>query len=94
MVFHSLAKNTIAHKSSLSISKMSVKSDNPVKYLGRLIFDSNLNWKPYTLKFQEVLEYYLKLYIMLTGIHYINSGAIIGYGDRKRAPFLVLGLAP
>ena len=26
--------------------------------------------------------------------HYIYPGAIIGDGDRKRAPFLVLGLAP
>ena len=30
----------------LNISNLSVKSDNQVKYLG-LIFDSNLNWKPY-----------------------------------------------
>ena len=26
--------------------------------------------------------------------HYVFTGAIIGDGDRKRAPFLVLGLAP
>jgi len=49
---------------NLSASNMSVKSDNQVKYLG-LIFDSNLNWKPYytnwARRFQEVLEYYLKL---------------------------------
>ena len=25
---------------------------------------------------------------------YVDTGAIIGDGDRKRAPFLVLGLAP
>ena len=36
----------IAHKLNLSISSTSDKSDNQVKYLG-LIFDSNLNWKPY-----------------------------------------------
>ena len=36
----------IAHKFNLSISNMSVKSDNQVEYLV-LIFYSNLNWKPY-----------------------------------------------
>ena len=45
MVFHSLQRR-IAYKLNLSISSMSVKSVNQVKYLG-LIFDSNLNWKPY-----------------------------------------------
>ena len=28
------------------------------------------------------------------GLYKVVSGAIIGDGDRKRAPFLVLGLAP
>ena len=45
MVFHS-PQRRIAHKLNLSISNTSVNSDNQVKYLG-LIFDSNLNWKPY-----------------------------------------------
>ena len=45
VVFHS-PRRRIAHKLNLSISNTSVKSDNQVKYLG-LIFDSNLNWKPY-----------------------------------------------
>ena len=45
VVFHS-PQRRIAHKLNLSISNMSVKSDTQVKYLG-LIFDSNLNWKPY-----------------------------------------------
>ena len=45
VVFHS-PQRRIAHKLNLNISNMSVKSDNQVKYLG-LIFDSNLNWKPY-----------------------------------------------
>ena len=45
VVFHS-PQRRIAHKLNLSISNMPVKSDNQVKYLG-LIFDSNLNWKPY-----------------------------------------------
>ena len=44
VVFHSPQR--IAHKLNLSISSMSMKSVNQVKYLG-LIFDSNLNWKPY-----------------------------------------------
>ena len=45
VVFHSLQRG-IAHTLNPSISSMSVKSVNQVKYLG-LIFDSNLNWKPY-----------------------------------------------
>ena len=45
VVFHS-PQRRIAHKLNLRISNTSVKSDNQVKYLG-LIFDSNLNWKPY-----------------------------------------------
>ena len=45
MVFHS-PQRRIAHKLNLRISNTSVNSDNQVKYLG-LIFDSNLNWKPY-----------------------------------------------
>ena len=43
-VFHSPQR--IAHKSNLSISNMSVKSDNQVKHVER-IFDPNLNWKQY-----------------------------------------------
>ena len=45
MVFHS-PQRRVAHKLNHRISNTSVKSDNQVKYLG-LIFDSNLNWKPY-----------------------------------------------
>ena len=46
VVFHS-SQRRIAHpKLSLRISNMFVKSDDQVKHLG-LIFDSNLNWKPY-----------------------------------------------
>jgi len=45
VVFHS-PQRRIAHKLNISISSMSVKSVNEVKYL-RLIYDSNLNWKPY-----------------------------------------------
>ena len=39
---------------------------------------------------QDVFNFYAK--IVASG--YIISGAIIGDGDRKRASFLVLGLAP
>ena len=45
VVFHSLQRR-IDHRLNLRISNMFVKSDDQVKYLG-LIFDSNLNWKPY-----------------------------------------------
>ena len=64
VVFHSPQKR-IAHKLNPSISNTPVKSDNKVKDLG-LIFYSNLNWKTYLheLRFQKVLEYYLKLDIM------------------------------
>ena len=46
LVYHS-PQRRIAYKLNLSISNMSVKSDNHVKYLG-LIFDSSLNWKKLT----------------------------------------------
>ena len=64
VIFHSPQKR-IAHKLNLSISNTPVKSDNQVKDLG-LIFYSDLNWKTYLheLRFQKVLEYYLKLDIM------------------------------
>ena len=42
----------IAQKLNLSISNMSVKSDNQVKCLG-LVFDSHLNWKPYLLELSK-----------------------------------------
>ena len=45
VVFYS-PQRRLAHELNLSISSMSVKSVNQVKYIG-LIFDSNLNWKPY-----------------------------------------------
>ena len=64
-VFHSPQR--IAHKSNLSTSNMSVKSDNQVKHVGR-IFDPNLNWKQYLneleKRLQEVLDYYVKLNIL------------------------------
>lgn len=57
-VFHSPQR--IAHKSNLSISNMSVKSDNQVKHEGP-IFDPNLNWKQYLneldKKVTRVLDY-------------------------------------
>ena len=46
-VVHHSPQRRIAYKLNLSISNMSVKSDNHVKYLG-LIFDSSLNWKKLT----------------------------------------------
>ena len=45
VVFHS-AQRRIAHKFNLSISNMSVKSENHVKNFG-LNFDCSFNWKPY-----------------------------------------------
>ena len=64
VVFHSPQKR-IAHKLNPTISNTPVKSDNKVKDLG-LIFYSNLNWKTFLheVRFQKVLEYYLKLDIM------------------------------
>ena len=63
-VFHS-PQRRIAHKLNLNISKMSVKSDKHVQYLG-LIFDINLNWKPYLHEsFKRFwTTYYLKLDIL------------------------------
>ena len=54
VVFHS-PQRRIVRKLNLSNSNMSVKSDNQVKYLG-LIFDSNLNWKPYFHEFSKKIS--------------------------------------
>ena len=54
LVFHS-PQPKIAHKLNLSISNMSVKSDNQVRYLG-LIFDSNLHWKPFLHKLSKKIS--------------------------------------
>ena len=48
-----LCGNSFSAKQNSSDKNMSVKSDNQVKYLG-LIFDSNLNWKPYLHELSKV----------------------------------------
>ena len=53
VVFHSPQR--IAHKLNLSISNMSVKFDNQVRYLG-LIFGSHLNWKPFSHKLSKKIS--------------------------------------
>ena len=46
------------------------------------------------LSFYVIFNYEFIIFNFVCIIFYIYSGAIIGDGDRKRAPFLVLGLAP
>ena len=53
---------------------MSVKSDNQLKYLG-IIFDSNLNWKPYL---HELSKKFSRGIGVLSKIrHYVNFNYII-----------------
>ena len=47
----------------------------------------------FSAKLQNIFEIGLKQYGVFVQKS-LSSGAIIGDGDRKRAPFLVLGLAP
>ena len=72
MVFHS-PQRRIAHKLNLSITSMSVKSVNQVKYLG-LIFDSNLNWKPYL---HELSKRVSRGIGVLSKIRYYVNGKIL-----------------
>ena len=49
---------------------MSVKSDNQVKYLG-LIFDSNLNWKPYLHELNKTISRGIGVLSKIR--HYVNE---------------------
>ena len=53
---------------------MSVKSDNQVKYLG-LIFDSNLNWKPYLHELSKKISRGIGVLSKIR--HYVNGNIII-----------------
>ena len=72
VVFHS-PQRRIAHKLNLNISNMSVKSDNQVKYLG-LIFDSNLNWKPYLHELSKKISRGIGVLSKLR--HYVNGNIL------------------
>ena len=72
VVFHS-PQRRIAHKLNLNISNMSVKSDNHVKYLG-LIFDSNLNWKPYLHELSKKISRGIGVLSKIR--HYVNGNII------------------
>ena len=89
VVFHS-PQRRIAHKLNLSISNMSVKSDNQVKYLG-LIFDSNLNWKPYL---HELSKKVLRGSRVLSKIrYYVNRNILHQLYYSIIYPFLTYGLS-
>ena len=73
MVFHS-PQRRIAHKLNLNISNMSVKSDNQVKYLG-LIFDFNLNWKPYLHELTKKISRGIGVLSKIR--HYVNGNILL-----------------
>ena len=90
MVFHS-PQRRIAHKLNLSISSMSVKSVNQVKYLG-LIFDSNLNWKPYLHELSKRVSRGIGVLSKIT-YYYVNRKILHQFYYSIIYPFLTYGLS-
>ena len=86
VVFHS-PQRRIARKLNLSISNMSVKSDNQVRYL-ELIFDSNLNWKPFLYELSKKISRGIGV---LSKIRYYINRNILHYS--LIYPFLTYGLS-
>ena len=89
MVFHS-PQRRIAHKLNLSISNTSVKSDNQVKYLG-LIFDSNLNWKPYLHELSKKVS--RGIGVLSKVRYYVNRNILHQLYYSIIYPFLTYGLS-
>ena len=91
VVFHS-PQRRIAHKLNLSISNTSIKIDNQVKYLG-LIFDSNLNWKPY-LHVHELSKRVSRGIGVLSKVrYYVNRNILHQLYYSIIYPFLTYGLS-
>ena len=89
VVFHS-PQRRIAHKLNLSISNMSVKSDNQFKYLG-LIFDSNLNWKPYVHELSKKVSRGIGVLSKIR--YYVNRNILHQLYYSIIYPFLAYGLS-
>ena len=89
VVFHS-PQRRIAHKLNLNISNMSVTSDNQVKYLG-LIFDSNLNWKPYLHELSKKISRGIGVLSKIR--HYVNRNILLLLYYSLIYPFLTYGLS-
>ena len=89
VVFHS-PQRRIAHKLNLNFSNMSVKSDNQVKYLG-LIFDSNLNWKPYLHELNKKISRGIGVLSKIR--HYVNGHILLQLYYSLICPFLTYGLS-
>ena len=89
VVFHS-PQRRIAHKLNLNISNMSVKSDNQVIYLG-LIFDSNLNWKPYLHELSKNISRGIGVLSKIR--HYVNGNILLQLYYSLIYPFLTYGLS-
>ena len=69
---------------------MSVKSDNQVKYLG-LIFDSNLNWKPYLHELSKKISRGIGVLSKIR--HYVNGNILLQLYYSLIYPFLTYGLS-
>ena len=89
MVFHS-PQRRIAHKLNLSISSMSVKSVNQVKYLG-LIFDSILNCKPYLHELSKKVSRGIGVLSKIR--YYVNTKILHQLYYSIIYPFLTYGLS-
>ena len=73
VVFHS-PQRSLDHRLNLRISNMFVKSDDQVKYLG-LIFDSNLNWKPYLHELSQTISRGMGVLSKIR--HFVNRNILI-----------------
>ena len=89
MVFHS-PQRRIPHKLNLSISNMSVKSDNQVRYLG-LIFASNLNWKPFLPQLSKKISRGIGILSKIR--YYVNRNILLQLCYSLIYPFLTYGLS-
>ena len=89
VVFHS-SQRRIAHKLSLRISNMFVKSDDQVKHLG-LNFDSNLNWKPYLKESSKKISRGIGVLSKIR--HFVNRNILHQLYYSLIYPFLTYGLS-
>lgn len=69
---------------------MCVESDNQVKYLG-LIFDSNLNWKPYLHELSKKISRGIGVLFKIR--YYVNRNILLQLYYSVIYPFLTYGLS-
>ena len=87
--FHS-PQRRIAHKLNLSISNMSIKSDNEVIYLGLILY-SNLNRKPFLHELSKKISRSIGVLSKIR--HYVNRNILLQLYYSLIYPFLTCGLS-